>query len=128
LSNTETMGSQSTRDFTKVVIRQLPPTLQEADCKAAVDKQFADRYSWFSFARGKIGCVACNAAAAAFVPRDMHHDGATAHHRLAGLRPPSMHEVPGLPALSLGVPSCTAGRRTRGNQLHTSISELPVMC
>lgn len=53
------MGSQTARDFTKVVIRQLPPTLQEADCKAAIDKEFADRYSWFSFARGKIGCVMC---------------------------------------------------------------------
>lgn len=53
------MGSQPARDFTKVVIRQLPPTLQEADCKAAIDKEFADRYSWFSFARGKVGCVTC---------------------------------------------------------------------
>lgn len=52
------MGSQSTREFTKVVIRQLPPTLQEADCKAAFDKEFADRYNWFSFSRGKIGCAA----------------------------------------------------------------------
>lgn len=50
-----TMGSQSMREFTKVVIRQLPPTLQEADCKAALDKEFADRYNWFSFLRGKIG-------------------------------------------------------------------------
>jgi Smg-4/UPF3 family len=53
------MGSQTACDFTKVVIRQLPPTLQEADCKAAIDKEFADRYSWFSFARGKVGCVIC---------------------------------------------------------------------
>ena len=53
------MGSQTARDFTKVVIRQLPPTLQEADCKAAIDKEFADRYSWFSFASGKVGCVTC---------------------------------------------------------------------
>lgn len=49
------MGSQSTREFTKVVIRQLPPTLEEAECKAAFDKEFANRYNWFNFARGKIG-------------------------------------------------------------------------
>lgn len=51
------MGSQSTREFTKVVIRQLPPTMEEVECKAAFDKEFANRYNWFNFARGKIGCV-----------------------------------------------------------------------
>lgn len=47
----------STRDFTKVVVRELPPMLQEADCKAAFDKEFADRYNWFSFSKGKHGQV-----------------------------------------------------------------------
>lgn len=48
------MGS---REFTKVVVRELPPSLQEADCKAAFDKEFADRYNWFSFSKGKHGQV-----------------------------------------------------------------------
>ncbi len=47
----------STREFTKVVVRELPPMLQEADCKAVFDKEFAERYNWFSFSKGKHGQV-----------------------------------------------------------------------
>ena len=38
----------------KIVIRKLPPLLQEAVFKAAVDEQFSGTYSFFSFVQGKV--------------------------------------------------------------------------
>lgn len=41
-------------DRTKVVIRNLPPLLTEADARALVDESgFKDRATWFHFVQGK---------------------------------------------------------------------------
>ncbi len=39
---------------TKIVIRKLPPLMDEADLKAEVDSVAADQYGWFVFYPGKI--------------------------------------------------------------------------
>ena len=41
-------------DRTKVVIRNLPPLLQEADVRALVKDGFQDKVTWFYFVQGKL--------------------------------------------------------------------------
>ncbi|KAK9808282.1 hypothetical protein WJX73_007504 [Symbiochloris irregularis] len=45
--------SMSQKARTKVVIRNLPPLLQESEARALVEEQFKDRVTWFYFTQGK---------------------------------------------------------------------------
>lgn len=42
------------KERTKVVVRQLPPTLSEESFKVAIDKVVPDTYNWFSYYPGKV--------------------------------------------------------------------------
>ena len=39
---------------TKVVVRKLPPVMEEADARELVDSAAGGKYTWFSFVQGKI--------------------------------------------------------------------------
>lgn len=38
---------------TKVVVRQLPPGLKEAEFREVVDQTFGGKYNWFAYYPGK---------------------------------------------------------------------------
>ena len=41
----------------KVVVRKLPPLIDEAELRSEIDNVAADQYNWFSFVPGKIRSV-----------------------------------------------------------------------
>ena len=45
------------KECTKVVIRNLPPLLQEEEARALISHEFKDKVTWFYFAQGKLRCA-----------------------------------------------------------------------
>lgn len=51
------MASKSLAERTKVVVRNLPPTLSAEAFQGALDKAAADSFNWLAYYPGKFRCL-----------------------------------------------------------------------
>lgn len=47
------------KERTKVVVRKLPPGLNEQGFRAVVEKLIEGRYTWLAYTEGKVRLVCC---------------------------------------------------------------------